>query len=67
MPLHWAVRSAIEWAEASGPRTEERLTQLIRHYGGIYGLSSEGIEPLIDEGRAEIGRRWGLVGAEQEG
>jgi hypothetical protein len=66
MALHWAVRSAIEWAEASGPRTQERLAQLVRHYGGIYGLSEESMAPLIAEARAEIGHRWGLQGAQEE-
>ena len=43
------LRSALEWFNATGPHTLERLQSLVRHYVELYGSNS--MDTYMDEAK----------------
>jgi hypothetical protein len=64
---HLAVRTALQWLEAAGPRTKGRFAGLVRHYGELYGLSKQQIDCLIEEGWEDAGARCEAMGRSEGG
>jgi hypothetical protein len=52
--LPFVCQLALEWWQASGPKTKARLEELVRHYADVYAMRPEGVPELVERAWAKV-------------